>query len=253
MAGHSKWANIKHRKGAQDAKRAKIFTRLIKEITVASKEGGPDPDSNPRLRTAIQNAKGENMPKDTIEKAVKKGGGGDAENYEEVTYEGYAPHGVAIYIEATTDNINRTVSNIRAIFTKHGGSLGKNGSIDFMFDRKGVFTLEKNALPDMDSEELEMELIDGGAEDVIKEEEIMLIYTSFDDFGNMQKKLEELGIEPKKAELQRIPTTTTALSIDQAKTVLSIIEKFEDDDDVANVFHNLELTEDLLQELENAA
>ncbi len=248
MAGHSKWANIKHRKGAQDAKRAKIFTRLIKELTVASKEGGPDVDSNPRLRTAIQNAKGANMPKDTIEKAINKGQGGDADNYEEVTYEGYGPGGIAIYVEATTDNINRTVSNVRAIFTKAGGSLGKNGSIDFMFERKGVFTVSREDIK-VDLDEFQMEIIDGGAEDVEIEEDIVLVYTSFEDFGAMQKKLEELELEPKNSDLQRIPMNTTALDVDTAKKVLSMVDKFEEDDDVNQVFHNLEMTEELEEEL----
>jgi len=248
MAGHSKWANIKHRKGAQDAKRAKVFTRLIKELTVASKEGGPDADTNPRLRTAIQNAKGANMPKDTIEKAINKGQGGDADNYQEVSYEGYGPGGIAIYVEATTDNINRTVSNVRAIFTKVGGSLGKNGSIDFMFDRKGVFALDSETVT-MDSEEFEMELIDGGAEDVENEEGIIMVYTSFEDFGAMQKKLDELGIEPKSSELQRIPLNSTEVDIDTARKVLNMVDKFEEDDDVNQVFHNLAMTDELEKEL----
>ncbi len=249
MAGHSKWANIKHRKGAQDAKRAKIFTRIIKELTVASKEGGPDPSSNPRLRTAIQNAKGANMPKDTIEKAIKKGSAGEGENYQEVSYEGYGPNGIAIYVEATTDNINRTVSNVRAIFTKYGGSLGKNGSIDFLFERKGVFTIATADVESWDLDELEMELIDGGAEDVEREEELIIVYTSFEDFGDMVKKLDEVGVEPKNSELQRIPLNTSALDVSASKTILTMIEKFEDDDDVSQVFHNLEMTEELEQEL----
>jgi len=248
MAGHSKWANIKHRKGAQDAKRAKVFTRLIKELTVASKEGGPDADTNPRLRTAIQNAKGANMPKDTIEKAINKGQGGDAETYQELSYEGYGPGGVAIYVEATTDNINRTVSNVRAIFTKAGGSLGKNGSIDFMFERKGVFTIRREDIK-FDMDEFEMEVIDGGAEDLEIGDDIVLVYTSFEDFGMMQQKLDDLGIEPKSSELQRIPLNTTEVDVDTAKKVLIMIDKFEDDDDVSQVFHNLEMTDELEKEL----
>jgi len=248
MAGHSKWANIKHRKGAQDAKRAKVFTRLIKELTVASKEGGPDADTNPRLRTAIQNAKGANMPKDTIEKAINKGQGGDAETYQELSYEGYGPGGVAIYVEATTDNINRTVSNVRAIFTKAGGSLGKNGSIDFMFERKGVFTISREDIK-FDMDEFEMEVIDGGAEDLEIGDDIVLVYTSFEDFGMMQQKLDDLGIEPKSSELQRIPLNTTEVDVDTAKKVLNMIDKFEDDDDVSQVFHNLEMTDELEKEL----
>jgi YebC/PmpR family DNA-binding regulatory protein len=249
MAGHSKWANIKHRKGAQDAKRAKIFTRIIKELTVAAKEGGPDADSNPRLRTAIQNAKGANMPKDTIQKAVNKGAGGEGDEYQEVTYEGYGPNGIAIYVEATTDNTNRTVANVRAIFTKYGGNLGKNGSLEFIFDRKGVYTIEDEALGGKDPEEFEMELIDGGAEDVVKEEDIWIVYTTFEDFGNMQKKLEEIGVEPKSSELHRIPNSTSEVGLSEAKSILNMIDKFEEDEDVTNVFHNLEMTEELEQEL----
>ena len=160
MAGHSKWANIKHRKGAQDAKRSKIFTRIIKELTVAVKEAGTDPDTNPRLRTAMQNAKGANMPKDTIERTVKKASGADGTSYEEVSFEGYASNGVAVFVECTTDNNNRTVANIRAIFSKYGGNLGTNGSLEFIFDRKGVFTIAADKVT-MGLEEFEMELIDG--------------------------------------------------------------------------------------------
>ena len=155
MAGHSKWANIKHRKGAQDAKRGKVFTKIIKEISVAVKEGGEDVDSNPRLRTAIQNAKGVNMPRENVERAIKKASGNDAQAYMEVTYEGYGPYGIAIFVECTTDNINRTVADVRAIFNKYDGDLGKNGSLEFLFEKKGVFIIEKNMIP-MDLEEFEM-------------------------------------------------------------------------------------------------
>ncbi len=248
MAGHSKWANIKRRKGAQDAKRAKVFTRILKEISIAVKEGGnPDPDANPRLRLAIANAKGVNMPKDNINRAIKRASDKDSENYQEVTYEGYGPSGIALFVEATTDNINRTVSNVRAIFTKYGGSLGTNGSLEFIFDRKGVFTIPMEAIEGKDLDELEMELIDGGAEEVEREEEFITIYTSFEDFGNMQKKLEELEIEAESQELQRIPNNTQALSLEDGQKVLNIIEKFEEDDDVNAVFHNMEMTEELAE------
>lgn len=250
MAGHSKWANIKHRKGAQDKKRAKIFTRILKEISVAVKEGGgADPETNPRLRLAIQNAKGANMPKDTIERAIKKASGADADNYEEVTYEGYAPNGVAVFIECTTDNTNRTVASVRSIFTKSGGSLGTNGSLEFIFDRKGIFHIEEDQIK-MDWEEFELEAIDGGAEEVEKQDGLVHITTSFDDFGTFQKKLDELGIEAKSAELERIPNSYADLSTEQALSVLKIIEKFEDDEDVQNVFHNIEMTDELMQALE---
>ena len=250
MAGHSKWANIKHRKGAQDAKRGKEFTRMIKEIYIAVKEGNnADPVFNPRLRMAIANAKGVNMPKDTIERAIKKASGAYADQYQEITFEGYAPIGIAIYIECTTDNNNRTVANIRSIFNKYGGNLGKNGELSFVFDRKGVFTLEKSKLS-LETEELELELIDGGAEKIEMEEDVIIVTTDFEHFGEMQIKLEELGIDPSQAELQRIPNNTKELPLDQAKRVLNIVEKFEEDDDVQNVFHNLELTEELIQAID---
>lgn len=251
MAGHSKWANIKHRKGAQDKKRAKIFTRIIKELTVAARDGGADPDANPALRLAIQNAKGANMPKDTMERAIKKGAGGEGANLESVTYEGYGPNGIALVVEGMTDNLNRTVANVRSVFNKTGGSLGTNGSLDFIFTPKGVFTLTKASFEDKDLDEVELELIEGGAEEIEKGEELWTVTTSFEDFGNMQKKLEELGLDAQSSEVQRVANTTTALDIESAKQVLNAIEKFEDIDDVNTVYHNLELTDDLLEALQS--
>ena len=250
MAGHSKWANIKHRKAAQDKKRAKVWTRIIKEITIAARDGGPDLDSNPALRLAVQNGKGANLPKDTIERAIKKGSGAEAANLQTYTYEGYAPHGIAIFVEATTDNLNRTVAAVRSIFTKNGGSLGTNGSLSFLFDTKGVFTIENTQLEGKDSDELELEFIDGGAEEVERDEEITVIYTSFDSYGNMQSKLAELGIESQSTEIQQIPKSTTELGVEQAMDVLKMIDKFEDDYDVQAVYHNLELTEEIASQLE---
>lgn len=250
MSGHSKWSTIKRKKGALDAKRGKIFTKIIKEITIAVKEGGStDPDANPRLRLAISNAKGVNMPKDNIERAIKKAGDKDSANYEETTYEGYGPNGIAIFVEASTDNLNRTVSNVRAIFTKYNGNLGTNGSLEFIFNRKGVFSIPIENLGDLDEESFEMELIDGGAEEVEKEDNFFLVYTSFEDFGNMQKKLEDLGIEVESADLQRIPNSTTSLDVSSAKTILNMVEKFEEDDDVTNVYHNLELTDEIIAQM----
>lgn len=249
MAGHSKWANIKHRKAAQDAKRAKVWTRIIKEITIAARDGGGDVDTNPSLRLAIQNAKGANMPKDTMERAIKKGVGGEGANLQPVTYEGYGPNGIAIVVEAMTDNINRTVANVRSIFSKSGGSLGTNGSLSFIFDQKGIFTIAKESLEGKDSEEMELHFIEGGAEDIEETDENMIITTSFEDFGNMQKKLEEIGIEASSAEIQRIPNNTSAIDVESAQKVLATIEKFEEDDDVTNVYHNLELTEELMNAL----
>lgn len=248
MAGHSKWANIKRRKGAQDAKRAKVFTKLIKEITVAAKEAGPDPDANPRLRLAIQNAKGANMPKDTIERAINKGSDTDGTAYQDVAYEGYAPHGVAVFIECTTDNLNRTVASVRSILTKHGGSLGKNGSVEFLFERKGMFSFRRPENIE-DEEEFMLELIDGGAEEVEFDNEngYIQVSSAMEDFGSLQNKLEELGIETENAELQRIPTTTVSLEDEQFVSVMKLIEALEDDDDVAKVYHNLEVKEEQME------
>lgn len=245
MSGHSKWANIKRRKGAQDAKRAKIFTKLIKELTVASRENGPDPAANPRLRLAVQNAKGANMPKDTIERAIKKGSGSDAEEYVELTYEGYAPHGVAVFVECTTDNLNRTVSNVRAIFSKYGGNLGKKGEVEYMFDRKSVFILKE--LEGLDQDEFVLELIDAGAEDIEFEEGYVHITGSMEDFGSLQNKLDTMHLEPETAELQRIPTTMVELDNEAVVKVMKLIEALEDDDDVAKVYHNMEITEDQME------
>lgn len=249
MAGHSKWANIKHRKGAQDKKRNKIFTRIIKEITIASRDGGNDPETNPALRLAIQNAKGANMPKDTIERAIKKGSGDESANLQEYTYEGYGPGGIALFVEATSDNLNRTVASVRSIFTKNGGSLGTNGSLAFLFERKGVFTFANSSLEGKDMELLEMELIDGGAEEVEHAEEVMIVTTSFEDFGNMQKKLEDLKLEPQSSELERIPNNTNEIPLEEALKVMKLLDKFEEDDDVTTVYHNMELTDELQEAL----
>lgn len=248
MAGHSKWANIKHRKGAQDKKRSKIFTKIIKEIAVAIKENNSngDPDTNPALRNAIANARGVNMPKDNIDRAIKKATGADADNYEQMSFEGYGPHGVAIFVECMTNNTNRTVASVRSIFNKNNGSLGTNGSLEFIFERKGVFTIEKANL-NWDMDDLQLELIEAGATDFEDEEDIFVIYSAFTEFGSMNNKLEELKIEVQNAELQRIPISTTELEVEQAKDILKIIDAFEEDDDVQNVFHNLELTDDLLE------
>ncbi|MEC8853443.1 MAG: YebC/PmpR family DNA-binding transcriptional regulator [Bacteroidota bacterium] len=250
MSGHSKWANIKHRKGAQDAKRSKMFTRIIKEITVAVKQGGSEQETNPRLRTAMQNAKGVNMPKDTIERTIKKASGADGTSYEEVTFEGYASNGVAIFVECTTDNNNRTVANIRAIFSKYGGNLGINGSLEFIFDRKGVFTISPNQIT-MDLEELEMELIDGGLEELEQDDEVITIYCDFPKFSNMQKCLENLNIEIQNSEPQRIPNNTKTISAEDAKLVLKLLDLLEENDDVQQVFHNMELTDEILKTMDS--
>ena len=251
MSGHSKWSSIKHKKGAKDAKRGKIFTRIIKEITIAARDGGgADPDMNPALRLAIQNAKGANMPKDTMERAIKKGSGAEAANLQEYTFEGYASNGIGVFVEATSDNNNRVVANVRMIFSKYGGELGTHGSLSFMFDRKGVFTVERELLKEWELEDLEFELIDSGLEEVDVQDEEVIIYTSFDSYGDMQKKLDEMKIECKSTELQRIPTTTMALDVEKAKAVLRLIDKMEEDDDVNVVYHTLEMTDELAAALE---
>ena len=246
MSGHSKWSTIKRKKGAADAKRSKMFSKVVKEITVAVKEGGPDPDGNPRLRLAIANAKGISMPKDNIERAISKGKEKDSANFLELTYEGYLSHGIAVYIECTTDNQQRTVSNVRAIFNKYSGNLGTNGSLSFLFDRKGIFTIPSGEL---DQEEFELEMIDAGAEDIELEDGFFSITTAMEDFGKVQKKLEEMGIEPENAELQRIPHDTVKLSEEEAKKILKVIELFEDEDDVQKVFHNLEISDELMEQM----
>ncbi len=247
MAGHSKWANIKHRKGRQDAKKAKIFARIIKELTIAARDGGDDPTGNPALRLAIQKAKAANLAKDTMERAINKGAGGEGAELQEVTYEGYGPNGIAVFVECTTDNINRTVANVRAAFTKYNGNLGTNGSLSFLFDRKGVFVFP---LGEWDEEELMLELIDAGAEEMETNEGLFTLYTSFEDFGKMQKKLEDLEIEVENAELQRIPHDYTQLEIEDAKKVMKLIEALEDVDDSQAVYHNMEMSEELLAALD---
>lgn len=250
MAGHSKWKNIQHRKGAQDKKRGKIFTKLNKEITVAVKEAGPDASSNPRLRLAIQNARGQNMPKDNIERAIKKASGEGGESYVETTFEAYGVGGVAIFVECMTDNNTRTVSNVRSYFNKFGGSLGKDGCLQFVFSRKGVFTIDQESIRNKDIDELTLEFIDGGAEDVEVEDGYITITCEMEDFGNVSKKLAELEIEPKEAGLERIANDTNLPDVDTFLTNMKIIDKLEDDDDVQKVYHNMELTEELMNSIE---
>lgn len=247
MSGHNKWSTIKRKKGAADAKRGKIFTKIIKEIIIAAKEGGGDPDANARLRLAIQNAKGANMPKDNIERAIKKAVGADAVSYLETSFEGYAPHGIAVFAECLTDNNNRTVASIRSAFNKYGGNLGTNGSLSFLFDRKGTFTIRNEGI---NVEEMELEMIDAGAEDFFVDEDTITITCAKEDFGSVSKKLAKLGIEPEESGLKRIPNDTKKLDVESAKKVLKFIEALEDDDDIQNVYHNLEMTDELAAELE---
>ncbi|OFX28273.1 MAG: transcriptional regulator [Bacteroidetes bacterium GWA2_31_9] len=247
MSGHNKWSTIKRKKGALDNKRSHIFTRIIKEITVAVKESGSDPDGNPRLRLAIQNAKGANMPKENVQRAINKAEKEPA-NLDEVTFEGYGPYGVAFFIECLTDNNKRTVSNVRNIFTKKNGTLGTNGSLSFIFERKGVITIPKDKITDI--EEFELEIIDVGAEDIENLEDVIVVTTAMEDFGKVRKKLDEMNIEAENAELKRIPTETKKLEIEQSKKILAMADLFEEDDDVQNVFHNLEVTDELMESME---
>ncbi len=225
---------------------AKTFSKIGKDIALAVKAGGPDPDSNPALRRCIQNAKGANMPKDNVERAIKKASGADAEHYEEITYEGYGQGGVAFFVECTTNNPTRTVANVRAIFNKFDGNLGKNGELAFIFDRKGIFSLNRSQVL-MPWDDFEMEMIDGGAEEIEHDDDEILITTAFEDFGALSHKLEELNMEVKSAEVQRIPNNTKEVSEEQFKINMKMLERFEDDDDVQNVYHNMEITPELME------
>jgi YebC/PmpR family DNA-binding regulatory protein len=232
----------KERKFKRWAKMAVQFTRLGKEIVMAVKAGGPHPETNSRLRTAMQNAKAVNMPKDRVEAAIKRASSKDESNYEELVYEGYAPHGVPILVETATDNTNRTVANVRSYFTKVGGTLGKTGSLDFVFSRKSIFRF----LPgELDLEELEFELIDSGLEELYLEtdeegNDIAVAQTAFEDFGKMQKALEDKGIDVKSAKLERIPQSFTKVTEEQAADVMKLVDRLEEDDDVQAVYHNMD-------------
>ena len=230
----------KARKMARWANMAKTFTKIGREITLAAKEGGGDPEYNPRLRIAVQNAKAANMPKANIENAIKKATDPDLSNYEERTFEGYAPHGVALMVETTTDNNNRTVANVRHVFNKYGGSMGNSGSVEFMFERKGVFKVDPEG---QDPEELELELIDHGLEELRHDDDELVLITDFENYGTLQSALDERNIEIKEAKLERIPTHYKSLDDDAAEEVIKFIDKMEDDDDVMNVFHNMDMSE----------
>ena len=246
MSGHSKWSTIKHKKGNIDSKRSKLFSKIVKEITVAVKEGGPDPDGNPRLRLAISNAKGVSMPKDNIQRAISKGSDKDSASFTECTFEGYGSGGVAIFIEATTDNQQRTIANVRMYFNKNNGSLGTNGSLSFKFDRKGIFTIPQGTL---NADDFEMEMIEAGAEDMQLEEGYFIVNTAMENFGSMMKRLETLKVEPESAQLQRVPKETMVLDLENARKAMRLIDLFEEDDDIQAVYHNLELTDELMESL----
>ena len=245
MAGHSKWANIKHRKAAVDAKRGKIFTKLIRELTVAAKEGGGDPESNPRLRTAVATAKGANMPNDTIERAVKRGTG-DIEGvvYNEIFYEGYGPGGSAVYVKTLTDNRNRTVSEIRRIFTKHGGGLGENGCVAWMFDLKGRIAFAEDSV---DEDTLFDLVIDAGADDVRTEDSDIVVITPTDNYETIKKAVSDSGIQYESAEVTMIPQTNVRIEGRDAEHMIRLMEALEDSDDVQNVYANFDIDEQLLE------
>ncbi|MBR2947280.1 MAG: YebC/PmpR family DNA-binding transcriptional regulator [Bacteroidales bacterium] len=234
----------KERKFKRWGNMARVFTRLGKEITIAAKSGGPDPDNNPRLRTLIQSARSENMPKENIERAIKRATEKDQGNYEEIVYEGYGPHGIAILVETATDNNMRTVANVRSYFTKVGGALGTQGSVSFMFDHKCVFKVKKEG--EIDMEELELELIDFEVDDVYRDEEedIIYIYGAFESFGNVQKYLEENSFTIVSGGFERIPNVPLkALTAEEKETIMKLLDKLENDDDVQNVYHTMSLSE----------
>ncbi|WP_195863602.1 YebC/PmpR family DNA-binding transcriptional regulator [Aerococcus urinae] len=241
MSGHNKWSKIKNTKGAEDAKRAKIFQKLSREIYMAVKQGGPDADANPSLRMVMDKAKAANMPKTNIERAIDKGSNtAGGEDYDEVTYEGYGPNGIAVFVETLTDNTNRTLTNVRTIFNRNGGSLGESGSVAYMFDRKGYLAIEREDL-DVDEETMFMDAIDAGAEDLQTSDEVFEIYTEANDFGAVRDALEEKGYKLATSELTMVPKTMIALPEDKKATFETLIEKLEDDDDVQNVYYNTEL------------
>lgn len=248
MAGHSKWSNIKHKKAKEDKKRNKIFNKHMREISVAAREGGGDPEMNPRLDTAIENAKSDNVPKDNIERAIKKGTGeldeGDG-RYEDATYEGYGPGGIAYFIEVTTNNYNRTVGDIRHIFTSHGGNLGTDGSVDYLFEQKGMIRIKKEE-HDVDEEEFMLNAIDAGAEEIDTDGEVFNITTAREEMYDVRDQLEEMNFDIESAELIRIPMTEVKVETDVAESNFKLIDKFEDNDDVSNVFTNMKMDEETL-------
>ncbi len=248
MAGHSKWANIKRRKGAQDAKRGKIFTKLTKEIIVAAKMGGGDPSANPRLRAAIAAAKAENMPKDKIERAIRKGTGEEeGAAYEEVTYEGYGPGGVAVLVECMTDNRNRTVADVRHAFSKAGGNLGESGCVAWMFDKKGVLVVAKETV----DEDRLMELaLEAGAEDVATEEEEFQVLTAPEDFAEVQEALAAAGVAFVEAKVSMIPKNVVEVTDEKtARQIIGLLERLEDHDDVQNVHANFDIADEIMEQI----
>lgn len=246
MAGHSKWANIQHRKGKQDKLRSKLFSKLAKEITVAAKMGDPDPEKNPRLRLAVKAAKSQSMPKDVIDRAIKKSQGGDAADYTEIRYEGYGPNGIAVIVEAMTDNLNRTASNVRSYFTKHGGNLGTTGSVSFMFDRVGEITYPASA---GDADAVMMAAIEAGADDVESDDEGHWIYCADTALNEVSEALEKVLGESTESKLVWKPQNRTDVDLDTAQKLMKLIDALEEDDDVQTVTANFDVPEDVAAQL----
>jgi YebC/PmpR family DNA-binding regulatory protein len=247
MSGHSKWSSIKHRKAAQDAKRGAMFTKIIKELTVAARLGGGDTEMNPRLRTAVQKAKGVNMPQDTLQRAIMKGTGElPGVNYEETTYEGYGPGGVALILSALTDNRNRTVAEIRKIFSKNGGNLGEAGCVAWMFQKRGLLVIDKDKV---DEDELFAIALDAGAEDVRPGDGMYEVVTALEDFESVKQAVSARGIEPSTSELSLIPQTSVRLEGNQARQILKLMEELEEHEDVQNVYGNFDIPDEVLAEV----
>lgn len=246
MAGHSKWANIQHRKGRQDAARSKLFSKLAKEITVAAKMGDPDPDKNPRLRLAVKAAKAVSCPKDVIDRAIKKSQGGDAEDYSEIRYEGYGVNGIAVIVEAMTDNVNRTASNVRSYFSKCGGNLGQTGSVSHSFDRVGEISYPVTA---GDADTVMMAALDAGADDVESDEEGHWIYCQIEDLSEVSDKLEAALGESTESKLIWKPQSRTEVDLETAQKLFRLIDMLEEDDDVQTVTHNFDVPEDVAAQL----
>lgn len=247
MAGHSKWANIQHRKGAQDAKRGKLFTRLIREITVAARMGGSDPATNPRLRAAIDKALGSNMTKDVIERAAKRGAGElEGAAYEEVRYEGYGPNGIAIMVDCMTDNRNRTVAEVRHVFSKRGGNMGTDGCVAFMFNQKGIISLA----PGLDEDEVMEVALEAGAEDIVTNDDGSIdVFTSPDDYADVKDALDAAGFEAQSAEVTMHPDNTVSLELEDAQKAIAMIDAFEELDDVQQVYSNADFSDEVMAQL----
>ncbi|MGD8643454.1 MAG: YebC/PmpR family DNA-binding transcriptional regulator [Chromatiales bacterium] len=247
MAGHSKWANIQHRKGAQDKKRGKLFTKLIREITVAARVGGGDPGSNPRLRLAVDKALAANMPKDTVERAIKRGSGElDGESYEEIRYEGYGPGGVAVMVDCMTDNRNRTVSEVRHAFTKCGGNLGTDGSVAYLFTKRGILSFPS----EIDEDQVMEVAIEAGADDVVSNDDGSVdVYTAPDDYESVKQSMEQHSLVPEAAEVTMHASTNTPLGEEDAQKMVRLLEILEDLDDVQNVYSNADISEEILAQI----